>query len=140
MAVRTNFEYVQSVLGNHSTQGKQTKNKIIQMAGFTQVAAGAFAVLSAVIAISSVAHPILGAFGLMFGAASLVASYEGFIIARNVQEVVRGSMDGFSTLITRLMNGNSPEAFVVSILKDTLVVDALLREHIIAKFNERVVV
>lgn len=142
MAINTYFQQIQRVLADPSDQGQNMRQKVAQTAGVAQAAAGALAACSAVIilasAISCVAHPILGAFGLMVGATTLLTSYESFIIARNVQVVARGAI---ANLVNRVMNAlRSPDAFVASILKDTLVADALLREFIVEKLTQQVVV
>ena len=143
MAINTDFQKIQRILMDFSDQGQQTRKNITQTAGLIKAVAGALVVTSAVIILSSaiacVAHPILGAFGLMFGAASFFVSYDSFIIARNIQVIARGGMGNLAHVVNRVINGLNPDAFVASVLKDTLVVDSLFREYIVEKLTRQVV-
>ena len=139
MGINTYFQKVQGILVDPSDQGKKMRKQLTQAAGLAKAAAGALIIGSGVVIISSVvaciAHPILGTLGLVLGSASLIASYEGFIIARNIQVIARGAIVNLGNLINRVMNAVSPDAFVASILKDTLVVDSLFREYIVEELT-----
>lgn len=138
MAINTYFEQIQRALGDPSIQGQQKRRDLVRNAGLAQnafFALGAYgAVLMGASAVSLVANPVLG---LIWGATFLFSAHEGFMIARNVQIIAK---DSIANLANRVMNVISSDALVSSVLKDTLVTDALLHEFIVEKLNHRVLV
>ncbi len=143
MSINTYFQNIQRILVDPSDKGQDIRKKLERIGVQGQAAARDLAVCSAVIilasTISCIARPILGTFGLMVGTAFFLASYEGFIIARNVQVIARGAIANVANLVNRVMNVVSPDAFMASVLKDTLVTDVLFRKFIVEKLTQPVI-